>query len=553
MEKYKANQNGEYKTSNERAVDNNIDNFRNLAEVAKKTPHSYVKAAGHVVSSLDKMTGGRSTEDLSKVATRGIQNSPGGKITQAMLNKVNESGLGNTIGKFASNKGQDSKNKSSHNIINNTKHNKNSNFGLSNIFGLKNKKNNNNLLSGDGDFAKKLWNKIPTGWKIKIVIGGGVFLLLLLMVYTVFAQDDVQNLSLTNGTSISGSSIGSRKCSAEEIENKLLYVGDSRTVGMQSSLSNQNISYIAEVGKGYDWFNNTALVSIENNLQQKSDIVVVLGLGVNDLHKIDNYITAYKSLIAKYPNNNFYVLSVNPVDESKTGANGYTVTNADIENFNKKLASNFPNNYIDSYSSLTSIGTSDGLHYDSDTYKSLNSIVTSNISSSGKVMCGASGNLASSLEDVANWYIQNVSKYDQSLYVQSPFTTSKVRADCSGFAVAYMSYVAGTDIPISYSGEMIYPNGQWAQNISQYGWKAYSSDEVGTLQTGDVLISQAGVLYSTKGKHAEIYVDEFSTFGWGSVKTQYPTSNAIQTINSGGHVHFMDSTHDYITIYRYEG
>ena len=398
-----------------------------------------------------------------------------------------------------------------------------------------------------------MWAKMPPALKLKIAVGCGVALLFLLMVTTIFAADDNHNLSLTNGTSISGSSAGSRKCSAEEVENRLLYVGDSRTVGMQSSIENENVNYIAEVGKGYEWFNSTALVNIESKLQEKPDAVIVLSLGVNDLYNIDNYISAYKALIAKDPNNNFYVLSVNPVDESKTVANGYTVTNDDIEAFNKKLADNFPNNYIDSYSSLSNIGTNDGLHYDNETYKTLNGIITSNISSSGKIICGASGNLAVSLEEVANWYIQNVAKYDQTLYVESPFSISKVRADCTGFAIAYMSYVSGKDIPISYSGEMIDPNGAWAQSVLQYGWKGYSSDAVGTLQTGDILVSHAGSLYSTKGRHAEIYIDEASTFGWGSVKTQYPTPNAIQSTSSGGHVHFMDSTHDYITVYRYEG
>lgn len=164
-----------------------------------------------------------------------------------------------------------------------------------------------------------------------------------------------------------------------------------------------------------------------------------------------------------------------------------------------------------------------------------------------------SGDLSKSLESVANWYITDVAVYDQSLYLPSPFTTSSVRADCTGFAVAFMSYVAGADIPISYSGEMVYPDGAWAQTVAPYGWKAYSSDEIGDLQFGDVLVAHSGSLYSTKGQHAEIYVDESHTFGWGSVKTSYPINNSISKSTFGGHVHFMDSGHDYITIYRYEG
>lgn len=158
-----------------------------------------------------------------------------------------------------------------------------------------------------------------------------------------------------------------------------------------------------------------------------------------------------------------------------------------------------------------------------------------------------------SLETVAKWYIENVGIYSQSKTFESPFMSSKVRADCTGFAVAYMSFIAGTDLPISYSGEMVYPNGSFAKSVSNAGWVAYSSDEVGSLQMGDVLIAHAGTLYSTKGNHAEVYVDDTHTFGWGSVKTSYPTSNSISTSNEGGHVHFRDSYHDYITVYRYQG
>lgn len=247
---------------------------------------------------------------------------------------------------------------------------------------------NSKLFSGSGNIVKSLWSKIPFALKIKIIAACGAGFLLLIMAYAVFAQDDIQNLSLTNGSSISGKNSGRRNCSETEIEDKLLYVGDSRTVGMESAVANSNISYIAKVAEGYNWFNNTALADIDTKLQDKSDSIIVLALGINDLHNIDNYITAYKSLMTKYPNNNIYVLSVNPVDESKTGANGYSVTNAQIEAFNKKLVANFPNNYIDSYSSLTNIGSSDGIHYDNTTYTALNSIITSNIKSSGKVKCG---------------------------------------------------------------------------------------------------------------------------------------------------------------------
>ena len=415
----------------------------------------------------------------------------------------------------------------------------------------------------NGDVLGNLFAKLPTPLKIKMVIGCGAVFLLFMICVSVFASDDIKNLTLTNGTNMTSKGQGMRNCTPEEVENKLIYVGDSRALGMQSAVGNENASYIAESGKGYDWLTTTGLSLLDSKLQEKTDGVVILSLGVNDLYNIDNYIEAYKSLITKYPSTKFYVLSVNPVDESKTVSNGYSITNNEIEGFNKKLRDNFSSNYIDSYSSLSNVGSSDGLHYDDETYKSVNNFITTNLSNSGKIMCGsASGDVAGKLEEIANWYIANVNTYQNRTsgkgsgsrkYYETPFGTRAFGDDCTEFAAAYMSYVSGVDLPESYSGEMVYPNGSWAKTFGNYGWKAYSSDDIGTLQTGDVLVAHSGTLYSTKGQHAEIYIDDAHTFGWGSIKSTYPTNNTITTDNSGGHVHFRDSGHDYITVYRYEG
>lgn len=368
MGNYKANRNNndvvqDTKTQDKRNEDNFAKNIKNAGEVLKKAPHPYAKAAGYAISGLDKITNGKSSQTMGEIANKATKFSPVGKHIQNASNAISESGVSDAVGDVASKINGSPTNKSE----GTSKVNDNSSRfnGLKSTF--------NKSTSTNGDLVGNLWRKLPTGVKIKIAVGGGFCLLLLLMVFTVFAQDDIQNLSLTNSS------------------------------GMTS--------------KG-------------------------------------------------------------------------NVGNADV---------------------------------------------------------------IKSLEEISLWYIENVATYDQSLYLESPFTTSKVRADCTGFAVAFMSYVSGVDIPISWSGEMIYPDGSWAQNISATGWKAYTSDEIGELQFGDVLVAHSGSLYSTKGQHAEIYVDETHTFGWGSVQKTYPKSNTITKTTSGGHVHFMDSGHDYITIYRYEG
>ena len=176
-------------------------------------------------------------------------------------------------------------------------------------------------------------------------------------------------------------------------------------------------------------------------------------------------------------------------------------------------------------------------------------------STGNNIVSGNSSNLSSALQKVGQFYIDNVGIYSQGRdYVQIDFINNSFRKDCTGFAIAYMSYVAGNVLPDSYTLDMIDPNGNWSKTVAQYGWKAYTSDEIGSLdnlQMGDVLIADDRYGYSTVGQHAEIYIDSNHTFGWGSAKSVYPSDNSITVSNLNGHVHFMDNGHDYITIYRY--
>ncbi len=178
----------------------------------------------------------------------------------------------------------------------------------------------------------------------------------------------------------------------------------------------------------------------------------------------------------------------------------------------------------------------------------------------------AGGDLIAKLEELGRWYIDNVNTYTCNTggcgaspfkncrkNYENPYTHRAYGDDCTEFVAAYMDYVCGSSIPVSYSGGMVDPNGSWAQSVAQCGWKAYSSDEIDYLQPGDVLIAHAGSLYSTKGHHGEVYIDENHTFGWGSIKCNYPTNNTIVKKEYNGHIHFDDGGHDYITIYRYEG
>ena len=89
------------KEEKQRADENNANNIRNAAEVAKASGHPYAKAIGTAVSTADKFTNGKSSELLGKVMTGVNKMTPGGRRLQNASNKINESGIGDKAGQAA--------------------------------------------------------------------------------------------------------------------------------------------------------------------------------------------------------------------------------------------------------------------------------------------------------------------------------------------------------------------------------------------------------------------------------------------------------------------
>lgn len=480
-----------------------------------------------------------------KKVSKAVSKTPAGD----MLKKADDAGvtdMARTAKDAMSMKGGGGSLPSNNNGTESLKNTSNKSKGLSNLnAGTKSKVNNNQKMFGDFKF------ELPLVLKIKIIITLSCVFLLFMMIIAVFANDDIKNLSLTNNSEMTPK--GGRKLTQAEIENRLVYVGDSRISSMESSLSNDNIDFIS--GSGYDWLSSDGINKLENILNDKSDAIVVISSGINDLNNIDNYITLYKDLMSKYPDAKIFIMSVNPVDESKTN-----ITNNQIEGFNKKLSESFGVNYIDTYSGLSNIVTKDdGITYETDLNNEVNNIVTNTLMNSGQITSTVvNGDVKAKLEELAYWYINNVNKYSMNETVYIPLLNASYRKDCSGFAVAYMSYVAGVNFSGVGTLSMVNPNDSWAQKASEHGWKAYTSDQIGSvdnLQLGDVLIADNRYSYSKLGQHAEVYVDSSHTFGWGTKKTKYPSDITIRAESSGGHIHLRDSIekHDYITVYRYEG
>ena len=156
-------------------------------------------------------------------------------------------------------------------------------------------------------------------------------------------------------------------------------VGDSRFVGQKSSgFKNSKTTYIASVGKGL-----TYMKSNEEAMKKKDskNTAYVINMGVNDLYNANSYVE-YINKLAKNYKGDIYYLSVNPVEESKAANNGYSIKNSDIEKFNSTLKSGLKNvTYLDSYNYLKNNGfsTTDGIHYDKNTYQKIYNYINSNV------------------------------------------------------------------------------------------------------------------------------------------------------------------------------
>ena len=154
------------------------------------------------------------------------------------------------------------------------------------------------------------------------------------------------------------------------------YLGDSRTIGLKSAFDN-NESAIAFDGANYTNF-ITDSSTLKNKLYNKDETYnVVLNYGVNDLYNVEKYCSGYNSLANEMSDHNFYVVSVNPVDDSKT----VNINNQDINEFNDKIKtciSNVSNiKYCDVSSKATSSAwnnyLSSGTNYTTDGYNFIHS------------------------------------------------------------------------------------------------------------------------------------------------------------------------------------
>lgn len=149
----------------------------------------------------------------------------------------------------------------------------------------------------------------------------------------------------------------------------VILVGDSRFVQMQANVGENSCTWIAESGKGYNWFNENAIARIDGCVGKGSKILI--NLGVNDPGNLKNYLELVNAKAAEWTGKGakVYYASVNPVWD-----NPY-VTEEQVQYFNSQMQSGLSGDvqWIDSHSYLESIGYKlvDGLHFNAETYQNL--------------------------------------------------------------------------------------------------------------------------------------------------------------------------------------
>ena len=200
-----------------------------------------------------------------------------------------------------------------------------------------------------------------------------------------FPRNTGDNASGANGSTTSSVARGGTN----------IIIGDSRTVGMCASITgdwtgcqfsnggsktNGSDIYIAQGSMSYSWFSSTAVPAvnaiINANPGTRYNIFSLMGVNML-LYDIDKYIPEYNSLATgSWKNHKIILVSVTPVNESIEAQHGYSTKNANIVTFNTKLKSGTTSNrnvaYCDVYNQILGyFGTTDGLHYDGNTYKDI--------------------------------------------------------------------------------------------------------------------------------------------------------------------------------------
>lgn len=195
-------------------------------------------------------------------------------------------------------------------------------------------------------------------------------------------DSETENVDVSLLSEDAGAAVAESSASEDDTvpAHSIIFVGDSRTVGCGKAIEKLEPSdsclFVGKVGEGCAWFVSEGMDEMGAAIESRPDAPVVLNFGVNDPDQIEQYISAYRTMLKRYPRTEFRFLSVNPVEAEKMAENGVSedllslITNESIRKLNDALRSEWPDKYLDSSSMLYEEGfeTVDGIHYSEETY-----------------------------------------------------------------------------------------------------------------------------------------------------------------------------------------
>lgn len=189
----------------------------------------------------------------------------------------------------------------------------------------------------------------------------------------------------------------------------VIFIGDSRTVGMKSAITSSQRNravWSCKVGAGLSWAKRTGVPAVEGRIGRGSRVVILLG--VNDIGYKNSYVSYINQKAASWTKKGAKVcfVSVNPVQDSRSRY----VKNYHIRAFNARLRSGLRKvTYIDTNSAL-SFKTVDGIHYNTATYRKIYNYIMSRLpsaASSSTTEKGATTDSSGKSTSLAGWRVVN--------------------------------------------------------------------------------------------------------------------------------------------------
>ena len=154
-----------------------------------------------------------------------------------------------------------------------------------------------------------------------------------------------------------------------------VFIGDSRTHAM-AEVTRGSGTWIYKDGAGYDWMVDTAFPEAEKTVGEGT--AVIIAMGVNDVYHCSQYIAAINDQAERWEKKGAKVFfaSVGPVTSDPY------VTNEEILRFNTEMFHNLDTAFLDVYNHLAvqRFATTDGIHYDSATTRSVYQFLMDQIS-----------------------------------------------------------------------------------------------------------------------------------------------------------------------------